>query len=433
MKNKKFAAIVLGILMSAGLVACGQTKMVVEKPTTQEKISTEATTELDTIRGSDVISKDTNEKLEHIQDILDKNFYFDQDEQEKQDYLIKGYLAGLDDPYTTYYTKEEYDKFKEDTDGSYVGIGVQVSQSKDTNIITIVKVFDGPAKEAGIEDKDIIQKVDDKDVTEDDLDSVVSMIRGEEGTKVKVTVYRKSDYKEHEYTVERRKVENPTVEYKMLQDNIGYISISSFYEVTDKQFIDAVGDLTVQGMEGLIIDLRDNGGGLLDTAVNMLDYMLPEGKIVYTKDKDGNIVDSYNSTDDQKFTKPLVILTNEYSASASEIFAGAIKDYGIGTLVGTKTYGKGIVQRMFPLDDGSAIKVTICKYFTPNGNDIHKVGIEPDVKVEFDNQKYKDSDGENDNQLDEAINQMLIKLGKKESTTTEAEKNESEPTPENAE
>jgi carboxyl-terminal processing protease len=165
-------------------------------------------------------------------------------------------------------------------------------------------------------------------------------------------------------------------------------------------------------MEGLIIDIRDNGGGLLDIAVEMLDFMLPEGKIVYTEDKNGNIIDSYNSTDEQKFTKPLVLLVNEYSASASEIFAGAIKDYGIGTLVGTNTYGKGIVQRLFPLDDGSAVKVTIAKYFTPNGNDIHKVGIKPDIEVEFDAKQYKDSDGEKDNQLDAAVEEMMKKLGK---------------------
>ena len=251
-----------------------------------------------------------------------------------------------------------------------------------------------------------------EDVSDQELDAVVDKIRGVEGTEVTITVYRSSDGQDHEYTMPRRKVENPTVEYKMLSDNIGYIQVSSFYEVTAQQFIQAVGELNVQGMEGLVIDLRDNGGGLLDIAVEMLDFMLPEGKIVYTEDKDGNIMDSYNSTDEQKFTKPLAVLVNGYSASASEIFAGAIKDYGIGTLVGTTTYGKGIVQRMFPLDDGSAVKVTIAKYFTPNGNDIHKVGIEPDVEIKLDAQEYKDSDGENDNQLDAAVNEVLKQLGK---------------------
>lgn len=431
--SRRFAAFIIALALAFGAVGCGRTKMVVENTTTENttnevKDTEVVTTEVDTMRGSDVVGKDTNNKLEKIQNILNENFYFEEDEQAKQDGLIKGYMEGLDDPYSVYYTRDEYAEFMEDTEGEYVGVGVQVSQNVDTKVITVVKVFDGsPAKEAGIEAQDVISEVDGEDVGEQELDAVVDKIRGVEGTDVKITVYRRSDGKDHEYTMKRRKVENPTVEYKMLSDNIGYIAVSSFYEVTAKQFIDAVGELNVQGMEGLIVDLRDNGGGLLDIAVEMLDFMLPEGKIVYTKDKDGNIIESYNSTAEQQFTKPLVLLVNGYSASASEIFAGAIKDYGIGTLVGTTTYGKGIVQRLFPLDDGSAVKVTIAKYFTPNGNDIHKVGIEPDVEVEFDSVKYKDSDGEEDNQLDAAVNEMLKKLGKSAKTTTTTDTNASEP------
>ena len=431
--SRRFAAFIIALALAFGAVGCGRTKMVVENTTTENttnevKDTEVVTTEVDTMRGSDVVGKDTNNKLEKIQNILNENFYFEEDEQAKQDGLIKGYMEGLDDPYSVYYTRDEYAEFMEDTEGEYVGVGVQVSQNVDTKVITVVKVFDGsPAKEAGIEAQDVISEVDGEDVGEQELDAVVDKIRGVEGTDVKITVYRRSDGKDHEYTMKRRKVENPTVEYKMLSDNIGYIAVSSFYEVTANQFIDAVGELNVQGMEGLIVDLRDNGGGLLDIAVEMLDFMLPEGKIVYTKDKDGNIIESYNSTAEQQFTKPLVLLVNGYSASASEIFAGAIKDYGIGTLVGTTTYGKGIVQRLFPLDDGSAVKVTIAKYFTPNGNDIHKVGIEPDVEVEFDSVKYKDSDGEEDNQLDAAVNEMLKKLGKSSKTTTTTDTNASEP------
>ena len=414
--TKKLVLFLLTTLMVLGMCGCGRQSMVVTDSST-EKIKTDTeNTEVETIKGSDVVGEDTNSKLEAIQKILDKNFYFEEDESAKQNGLIKGYMEGLDDPYSVYYTKEEYDEFMENTDGEYVGVGVQVSQAADTKIITVVKVFDGPAKEAGIEPEDVITKVDGEDISEQDIDSVVDKIRGIDGTEVTITVYRSSDGKDHEYTMKRQKVENPTVEYKMLSDNIGYISVSSFYEVTAQQFIAAVGDLNVQGMEGLIVDLRDNGGGLLDIAVEMLDFMLPEGKIVYTEDKNGKIIDSYNSTDEQQFTKPLVVLVNGYSASASEIFAGAIKDYGIGTLVGTNTYGKGIVQRMFPLDDGSAIKVTIAKYFTPKGNDIHKIGIKPDVEVEFDSQAYRDSDGEKDNQLDTAIDEINKKLGRNVST-----------------
>ena len=423
MKCYKKLMVLSALFIPVLTAGCGRPQMVVEEATeasksveieASEQLTTEQlTTEVSTLFGSDVVGKETNKKLEDIQNILDNNFYFEEDEQAKQDGIIKGYMEGLDDPYSVYYTKKEYDEFKEDTDGEYVGVGVQVSQSKETNIITVVKVFDdSPAKNAGIEAKDVITKVNGEDVSEQELDAVVEKIRGVEGTDVTITVYRSSDSKDHDYTMKRRKVENPTVEYKMLDNNIGYIAVSSFYEVTGKQFIDAVGKLNVEGMEGLIVDLRDNGGGLLDIAVEMLDFMLPEGKIVYTEDKNGNIIDSYNSTDEQKFTKPLVLLVNEYSASASEIFAGAIKDYGIGTLVGTNTYGKGIVQRLFPLNDGSAVKVTIAKYFTPNGNDIHKIGIKPDIEVEFDAKQYKDSDGEKDNQLDAAVEEMMKKLGK---------------------
>ena len=432
--NKKVLAFTFSLVMGASMVGCGKPQMVLNKNVSTQEASNKqdtkeaATTEVDTLKGSEVVGKDTNDKLEDIQKILDDNFYFEEDDQKKQDGIIKGYMEGLDDPYSVYYTKDEYAEFMEDTEGEYVGVGVQVSQANETKIITVVKVFDSsPAKEAGIEAQDVITKVDGEDVSDQELDAVVDKIRCVEGTDVTITVYRSSDGKDHDYTMKRKKVENPTVEYKMLSDNIGYISVSSFYEVTAKQFIDAVGDLNVQGMEGLIVDLRDNGGGLLDIAVEMLDFMLPEGKIVYTEDKKGNIIDAYNSTDEQKFTKPLVLLVNGYSASASEIFAGAIKDYGIGTLVGTNTYGKGIVQRMFPLDDGSAVKVTIAKYFTPKGNDIHKIGIKPDIEVEFDSAKYKESNGEEDNQLDAAINEMLKKMGKSSSSNSTVDTNANEP------
>lgn len=403
---KKAAAYMLISAMAIGTVGCSTVKM-----TKADSDSTENNSTVKMLGDSSVVGKNTNEKLEDIQALIDKNFYFEDDEQQKQDGIVKGYLEGLDDPYSVYYTAEEYASFMEDTEGEYVGIGVQVSQNADTKVITVVKVFDGPAKEAGIKDNDIITKVEGNDVSDQDIDAVVDKIRGEEGTEVKVTVYRSSDGEDHDFTVKRRKVENPTVEYKMLDNKIGYIEVSSFYEVTADQYITAVKDLEKQGMKGLIVDLRNNGGGLLDTAVKMLDFMLPAGKLVYTEDKEGNVTSEYKSTDDEQFTKPLAILVNGYSASASEIFAGAIKDYGAGTLVGTNTFGKGIVQRMFPLDDGSAIKLTIAKYFTPNGNDIHEVGIKPDNEVELDVDAYRDSDGKKDNQLQAAVDVVMEKMG----------------------
>lgn len=420
-KIKKTAVYILTICMVAGMSGCSPSVKMTKADS--ETVETNETPVM-MLGGSDVVGKETNNKLETIEDIIDKNFYFDDDDAAKQDGIIRGYMESLDDPYSVYYTAEEYASFMEDSEGEYVGVGVQVSQNVDTKIITIVDVFDGPAKEAGVQADDVITGVDGEDITGQDIDTVVDKIRGEEGTEVMITVYRSSDAKDHDFTMPRRKVENPTVEYKMLADNIGYVRISSFYEVTGDQFVHAVEDLESQGMEGMIVDLRDNGGGLLDIAVSMLDYMLPAGRIVYTEDKDGNVTSEYNSTDDEQFTKPLAILVNGYSASASEIFAGAIKDYGIGTLVGTTTYGKGIVQRMFPLKDGSAIKLTIAKYFTPNGNDIHKIGIVPDVEVELDVAAYRESEGEQDNQLQAAIDTVLEKLGKPVKTVESSETEE---------
>lgn len=409
--KSKTAVVTMFVALLLGTAGCGSVKMTTDQ--SSQAVETTENSPVKMLSSSDVIGKNTNDKLEKIEDLIDKNFYFEDDDQAKQDGIIKGYLEGLDDPYSVYYTQEEYASFMEDTEGEYVGVGVQVSQDADTKTITVVRVFEGPAKEAGIEADDIITEVNGEDISSQDIDTVVDKIRGVEGTEVTITVYRSADGEDHEFTMQRRKVENPTVEYKMLADNIGYIEVSSFYEVTAQQYIAAVEDLNAQGMEGLIVDLRGNGGGLLDVAVDMLDYMLPAGKIVYTEDKDGNVTSEYNSTDDEQFTKPLAILVNGYSASASEIFAGAIKDYGIGTLVGTNTFGKGIVQRIFPLDDGSAIKLTTAKYFTPNGNDIHKVGIKPDVEVELDVDAYRESDGEKDNQLQAAVDNILEKLGKK--------------------
>lgn len=424
--NKRIVFGMIAGVLAFNLMGCvGPLRMVTEtmedaKVERSGEVEDEQESPVKMLSNSEVVGKETNEKLERIEDLIDDNFYFEDDEQAKQDGIIRGYMDSLDDPYSVYYTAEEYASFMEDAGGEYVGVGVQVSQNIETKVITVTKVFDGPAKEAGMQSEDVITKVNGEDITSQDIDAVVDKIKGEEGTEVTVTVYRASDAKEHDFTMVRRKVENPTVEYKMLDHNIGYIQISSFAEVTGEQFVEGVINLDTSGMEGLIIDLRDNGGGLLDIAVAMLDYMLPEGKIVYTEDKDGNITSEYTSTDEYQFTKPLVLLVNGYSASASEIFAGAIKDYGIGTIVGETTYGKGIVQRMFPLDDGSAIKLTIAKYFTPNGNDIHKIGIEPDVEVELDVDAYRESDGESDNQLDAAIECIMQKLGKSTTETTEA-------------
>lgn len=358
------------------------------------------------IGSGQIIDDEVEAKAGDIQDIIDNYFYFGANEEDITENVYKGMMEGLDDPYSVYYTSEEYSKLQEDTSGEYVGVGVLVSQDPETMRITCINPFKGgPAAEAGIKKGDIIVGVDDVELTDQEVSEVVKLIKGEEGTSVKLKVYREGETDYLEFDVTRAKVENPTVEYEMLADNIGYIQISEFYDVTADQYIAAVEDLKKQGMTGLIVDVRDNPGGLLTSVVDILEYMLPEGKIVYTADKNGNIINEYNSTDDEQFTLPLVVLANGNSASAAEIYTGAIKDYGLGTIVGTQTFGKGIVQRIFPLDDGSAVKLTIAKYFTPNGNDIHKVGIAPDVEVELSDEALEAEEftHEVDNQLQEAI------------------------------
>ena len=334
-------------------------------------------------------------KMQELQSYIDRFYLFDYDEENVESGIYKGMMAGLGDVYTNYYTPEEYASFMESSNGSYSGIGAMLSQDYNTGIITVVKVFEGsPAAEAGVKPDDILYKVKGEEVTGMDLNLVVSDLKGEEGTDVEASFMRGTDVLD--LTLTRRSIEVPTVEYRLITDKIGYISISEFDDVTDDQFIAALDDLNSQGMENLIIDLRDNGGGLVDVTCDILDQLLPEGLIVYTEDKDGNREEE-TSDAEHYFPGKMAVLVNGNSASASEIFAGAIKDYGVGTLIGTQTFGKGIVQSLFPLSDGSAIKVTVSRYYTPAGNNIHEVGITPDIILE------KDTESEEDNQLQKAI------------------------------
>ena len=334
-------------------------------------------------------------KMQELQSYIDRFYLFDYDEENVESGIYKGMMAGLGDVYTNYYTPEEYASFMESSNGSYSGIGAMLSQDYNTGIITVVKVFKGsPAAEAGVQSVDILYKVKGEEVTGMDLNLVVSDLKGEEGTDVEASFMRGTDVLD--LTLTRRSIEVPTVEYRLITDKIGYISISEFDDVTDDQFIAALDDLNSQGMENLIIDLRDNGGGLVDVTCDILDQLLPEGLIVYTEDKDGNREEE-TSDAEHYFPGKMAVLVNGNSASASEIFAGAIKDYGVGTLIGTQTFGKGIVQSLFPLSDGSAIKVTVSRYYTPAGNNIHEVGITPDIILE------KDTESEEDNQLQKAI------------------------------
>ncbi len=347
-----------------------------------------------------IVSNRTLEKLETIQNLIDEYYLYPDkiDEEMLQDYLVKGYVSGLQEPYSIYYDKAETTALYQSTSGTFGGIGVAIMKDTTSELVTFTKIYkDCPGEKAGFKEGDIVYKVNGEDVTGLDLDAIVSKIRGELGTDVEITVIR--DGEEYTGTATRASIENDTVEYELKPGEVGYIQVTAFEDVTTKQFEEALDDLNNQGMKGLIVDLRSNPGGNLSTVVDMVDLILSEGVIVSIRDKngDGNV---YTAKQDNKLNVPLVVLINGYSASASEIFAGAVKDHKLGTLVGTTTYGKGVVQNIYPLRDGTSLKITSSEYFTPSGTNIHGVGVAPDVEIEY---EYDENNPEKDNQLEKAI------------------------------
>ncbi len=357
---------------------------------------------------SDKIEADgMDEKVKAIRKIIDDNYLYEDeiDEDALTEGMYAGYVNGLGDPYTVYFTSEETKEMFESVSGEFSGVGAQLSQNYETYQVTITKVFENsPAEEAGLKAGDILYKVDERELQDEDLTEIVTWIKGEEGTEVTLGVIR--DGKELELTATRRKIEVPTVEYEMKEGQIGYIAISEFDTVTYTQFENALDDLENQGMKGLVIDLRSNPGGSLETVVNMLNLILPKGVVVSTKDREGN-TEEYTCDGKHEFSKPMAVLVNQYSASASEIFAGAVQDYGTGEIVGVTTYGKGVVQQIIGLKDGSSIKVTISEYFTPNGRSINGEGVTPDVEVEY---ERDEENPDADNQLDKALEVIREKL-----------------------
>ncbi len=352
------------------------------------------------LESGPLVDSKTEQKLSAMRQLIESKYLYEDEisEEELQEALMKGYVNGLGDPYSVYYDEEETKALFESTAGEFVGIGVILSANLENNTYTVTTVYkDSPAEKAGIQEDDLLIKVDGKNVTALDMDTVVSMVRGERGTTVSLTVFRGTK----EITVEavRDTVEIDTVAYEMKSGRIGYIYVSGFEEVTCKQFEGAINDLKKQKMKALVIDLRNNPGGNFDTVCDMLDLILPEGVIISTKDKngEGKVV---KSDAEHVLDIPLAVLVNENSASASEVFSGAVQDYGIGTIVGTTTYGKGIVQELYKLIDGTCLKLTTSEYFTPKGRNIHGVGIEPDIEVKL---EYDEAHPERDNQLEKAL------------------------------
>lgn len=355
----------------------------------------------DAVTDESGIGSEVEAKLNAIDSVLD-SFYFEEvDDEKAKDSIYKAYLSSYGDKYTVYYTADEYKKLTETTNGTFSGIGAVCQISSEGGILLVDVYESGAGYKAGLRSGDRIIQVDGTDVTDMDLSSAVALVKGEKGTQVGLKIVR--DGATSDYTVVRDEIEVQTVNYAITEDNIGYISVSQFENVTAKQFKAAIEDLKSEGAKGIIIDIRNNPGGLLTTVISMLKDILPNGLIVYTEDKDGNRKE-YSDNDNEELDMPLAVLVNGNSASASEIFAGAIQDYGKGVIVGTQTFGKGIVQTVKPLTDGSAIKFTIAKYFTPKGQDIHGKGVTPDVVVEY------DKDADEDIQISAALESVRAQI-----------------------
>ena len=358
------------------------------------------------------------QEMEMLKGLIDENFLFDYEEKDLYDGSLKGMFANLGDPYTQYYTKEEFSKLMESIDGRYKGIGVLVQASKE-GLIKVVQVFDdSPAKEAGMKAGDYITKVEGKEFTADQMEEAVALMKGDEDTTVNITIKRISDDKPEgediNLKVDRRDVRVDTVDESIKEvdgKKIGYIHIKSFDDVTKEDFDKSYKKLKDGGIEGLVLDLRNNPGGSLDVCLDIADKFLDEGTIVTTKDKKGNVVTE--ESDAEMDDIPMTVLVNENSASASEILSGALKDRKRAKVIGQKTFGKGIVQKLFPLNDGSGAKITISEYHTPSGAKINKVGVSPDIEATNDNPdlEIKEENLDKDSQYQKALEELIKEMG----------------------
>lgn len=399
---KKFGKVILALVLTAGV---GFTGYVVGL-------------------NRDLNATNKSEDQAHIEDmhmlesLLDKNFLFDYEKEDLYEGSLKGMFANLGDPYTQYFSKDEFSKLMENLDGRYKGIGVLVQASKE-GFIKVVQVFDGsPASEAGLKEGDYIIKVEGKEYSADQMEEAVAIMKGEEDTNVKITVRRMEEdgknFEDIDMDVARRDVKVDTIDESLMEvrdKKIGYIHIKSFDDVTGEDFEDSYKKLKDAGMEGLVLDLRNNPGGSLDVCLDIADKFLDKGVIVTTEDKNGEVITE--ESDEGKDDIPMTVLVNENSASASEILSGALKDRDRAKIIGKKTFGKGIVQKLFPLDDGSGAKITISEYHTPSGAKINKVGVEPDIEVENSEESLEISkkNFSKDDQFKKALQVLLDQMG----------------------
>lgn len=359
------------------------------------------------IKNSKTENSSLDQTLTYFKEILDKKYIGEINEEELKESAIKGYIAGLNDPYTEYFTKEEMKEFTEETEGEYVGIGIYTTTDTKQNAIVVLRTIgDSPASKAGLLTGDIITKVDDEEFTGEQLNEAVKKMKGIAGTNVKITVVRND--KEMEFNIKRENIKISHVNSNVLNDNIGYIKISSFEGGCSEEFLEKYKEIEKQNIKSLIIDLRFNGGGIVDEALNIAELMVPKDKILLiTKDKTEE-EDVVKAKKDASINMPIVVLVNEYSASASEILAGILKEDINATLIGNTTYGKGVIQTVYPLKDGSGLKITTDEYYTPNHNKINKVGIEPTIKVEISEElrQITNLPLEQDTQLQKAIEEL---------------------------
>lgn len=377
-------------------------------------------TNMDTGSGSSSRSNQLISDMASLMELLDRNFLFDVDEDKLYEGSLKGMFANLGDPYTAYYPKEEFAKLIENLDGRYKGIGISMSNSKE-GLIKVIQVFDGsPAQEVGLKSGDFIKSIEGKEFAGNQLEEAVALIRGKDGSKVNMKILRVSEDnpkgEEIDVEVERRDVKVDTVKSQTLNlkgIKIGYLRLTAFDDVTWEDFKDQYAKLKNEGVQGLVLDLRNNPGGALDVCLNIADTFLDEGVVVTTEDKDGNVVSE--KSDAEYDDIPMVTLINENSASASEILAGALKDRGRAKIVGEKSFGKGVVQKIFPLDNGAGAKITISEYKTPNGEKINKVGVKPDIEVENKNPDLdlNENDFTKDSQFLKALTELIKEIGNK--------------------